>query len=111
MSEEVWEEIPILDEYDAEHSEPELAKKPEQEPESPQPAKPKRPLDRGNKFDQLMFGKSAFKQPEPEETPEQEVNYFQIMGQLDDIMASLKELKPIMKEFSPIVEMIKNKLT
>lgn len=108
LNEELWEEIPITDENDQTAvSEP----------------KSKRPLDKGNMFDQLMFGNgtslvnrqenksSAGENQSNSESKEEEVNYFQIMGQLDEIMTSLKELKPVLKEFSPIVDMIKKKLT
>ncbi|MFY4774333.1 hypothetical protein [Metabacillus sp. RGM 3146] len=106
LNEELGEEIPIKEESDQ---------------AAPSEAMPKRPLNTGNKFDQLMFGKgnSSLKRQENRSSSDditvnsenkEEVNYLHIMGQLDEIMISLKELKPVLKEFSPIVDIIKKKL-
>lgn len=75
-----------------------------------------------DRFTQLMFGNrvpnkyreqhnSQEKQVE-EQVKEQnnEVNYFTLMEQIDDIMGSLENLKPVLKEFGPIVDYIKKKI-
>ncbi|PMC40401.1 hypothetical protein CJ195_01420 [Bacillus sp. UMB0899] len=69
-------------------------------------------------FTQLMFGNRVPKryreqnnlQEKQVEEQNNEVNYFTLMEQIDDIMSSLENLKPVLKEFGPIVDYIKKKI-
>lgn len=71
-----------------------------------------------DRFTQLMFGNRIPKKyseqyqiPEDEgEQQKDEVNYFMLIEQIDDIMVSLDNLKPILKEFAPILDYIKKKI-
>ncbi|WP_226670575.1 hypothetical protein [Metabacillus litoralis] len=72
-----------------------------------------KPADR---FSQLMFGsRSENHHPKVEEiqpaqeSEKQEVNYFTLMEQIDDIMISVENLKPMLKQFSPLLDYIKKK--
>ncbi|PGT80713.1 hypothetical protein [Bacillus sp. AFS040349] len=69
-----------------------------------------------DKFTQLMFGNRVPKrlqhslhQEEEQENKKEDVNYFTLMGQIDDIMVSLENLKPVLKELSPIMDFLKKK--
>lgn len=63
-------------------------------------------------FTDLMFGRrqNTPKQEEQNVPKQDEVDFFVLMEQIDDIMASLKELKPLLKQFSPIIDYIKKKI-
>lgn len=71
-----------------------------------------------DRFTQLMFGNRVPQryreqnnlQEKQAEEQSNEVNYFTLMEQIDDIMASLENLKPVLKEFGPIVDYIKKKI-
>jgi hypothetical protein len=69
-----------------------------------------------DRFTEFMFGSrpTTRKQEKPinkdEEDQKDEVNYFTLMEQIDDIMVSLENLKPMLKELSPIMEYIKKKI-
>ncbi|MBM7604090.1 hypothetical protein JOC75_002063 [Metabacillus crassostreae] len=72
-----------------------------------------KPVDR---FSQLMFGsRRASQNPKQEEIQpnpsdkQQEINYFTLMEQIDDIMLSVENLKPMLKQFAPILDYIKKK--
>lgn len=68
------------------------------------------PVDR---FSELMFGSrsSQLKQGNDQEpTKTDEVNYFTLMEQIDDIMGSIDNLKPVFKHFTPIIDYIKKKI-
>ncbi|MGM0874605.1 MAG: hypothetical protein ACQEWV_07330 [Bacillota bacterium] len=75
------------------------------------------PVDR---FSELMFGtrptarkqenKHEPKHSNKDENKTDEVNYFTLMEQINDIMVSLGNLKPILKEFTPIMDYIKKKI-
>lgn len=68
-----------------------------------------------DKFTQLMFGNRVPKRlqhsshQEEQENKKEDVNYFTLMGQIDDIMVSLENLKPVLKELSPIMDFLKKK--
>ncbi|MFC0271997.1 hypothetical protein ACFFIX_11090 [Metabacillus herbersteinensis] len=72
-----------------------------------------------DRFTELMFGSAPRKKDGKENTEEaaapleqsspDEVNYFQLMSQIDDIMGSWENLKPMIKEFSPVVSFFKKK--
>jgi hypothetical protein len=69
-----------------------------------------------DKFTQLMFGNRVPKrlqhssyQEEEQDNKKEDVNYFTLMGQIDDIMVSLENLKPVLKELSPIMDFFKKK--
>ncbi|TXC90763.1 hypothetical protein FS935_12705 [Metabacillus litoralis] len=72
-----------------------------------------KPVDR---FSQLMFGSRSVSQnpeqeqiqPKPSEK-QQEINYFTLMEQIDDIMLSVENLKPMLKQFAPLLDYIKKK--
>ncbi|WP_051475627.1 hypothetical protein [Bacillus sp. J37] len=71
-----------------------------------------------DRFTQLMFGNRVpnkyreqhNSQEKQVEEQNNEVNYFTLMEQIDDIMGSLENLKPVLKEFGPIVDYIKKKM-
>lgn len=71
-----------------------------------------------DRFTQLMFGNripkkysEQYQNPDDEgEQQKEEVNYFMLIEQIDDIMVSLDNLKPILKEFAPILDYIKKKI-
>ncbi|QGQ44654.1 hypothetical protein [Metabacillus sediminilitoris] len=71
------------------------------------------PIDR---FNQLMFGSRASSRIEErshikkDDNPNEEIDYFTLLEQIDDIMESLKNLKPILNHLSPIVDFIKKKI-
>lgn len=73
-----------------------------------------KPVDR---FSQLMFGsrsatqnlKKDETQPITPEKQEEEINYFTLMEQIDDIMVSFENLKPMLKQFAPLLNYIKKK--
>ncbi|MRX73597.1 hypothetical protein GJU40_15740 [Bacillus lacus] len=44
------------------------------------------------------------------EIPQMNMEYFQILGQLDDIMTSIQDLKPLIGEISPLLQFIKQKM-
>ena len=66
-----------------------------------------------DRFSALMFGSrnSQLKQGnDQEQTKTEEVNYFTLMEQIDDIMGSIDNLKPVFKHFTPIIDYIKKKI-
>jgi hypothetical protein len=74
-----------------------------------------------DRFSEFMFGAKALSREKKENNQQQmdsvhdenktdEVNYFTLMEQIDDIMSSLENLKPILKQFSPIMDYIKKKI-
>jgi hypothetical protein len=76
---------------------------------------------RVDRFSELMFGAKASLREKKEnnqyeedsvqdENKTDEVNYFTLMEQIDDIMSSLENLKPMLKQFAPILDYIKKKI-
>jgi hypothetical protein len=73
-----------------------------------------------DRFSKLMFGAKASREIKEnnqhqensvhDENKTDEVNYFTLMEQIDDIMGSLENLKPMLKQFSPIIDYIKKKI-
>ncbi|MBO1511626.1 hypothetical protein [Metabacillus bambusae] len=73
-----------------------------------------------DRFSELMFGAKASRVKKEnnqqqvdsvhDENKTDEVNYFTLMEQIDDIMGSLENLKPMLKQFSPIMDYIKKKI-
>jgi hypothetical protein len=68
------------------------------------------PVDR---FRDFMFGtRSSGRNNDQQQTNTEmdDVNYFTLLGQIDDIMISLKDLKPMLKQISPLIDYIKKKI-
>ncbi len=72
-----------------------------------------------DRFTQLMFGNRVPKRYREQNNMEEkqveveqsnEINYFTLMEQIDDIMVSIENLKPVLKELGPIVDFIKKKI-
>ncbi|WP_010283379.1 hypothetical protein [Bacillus timonensis] len=68
-----------------------------------------------NRFDRLMFGTRARRDENKPpvknmiENKTDEVDFNQLMGQLDDIMTSIEKIKPAIKELSPIFNFFRKK--
>ncbi|MBD1383039.1 hypothetical protein [Metabacillus arenae] len=68
----------------------------------------------GDFFSQMMFGSSK-KKPKSAKPSDatnqtgQEIDYMELMNQLEDIYSSIQELKPLLSEFSPVVDYFKKK--
>jgi hypothetical protein len=69
-----------------------------------------------DRFNQLMFGSRASNRlkednhTKKDDNQNEEIDYFTLMEQIDDIMDSLKNLKPILNQLSPIIDYIKKKI-
>lgn len=68
--------------------------------------------ERTDFFTELMFGRSRNNREREQQNDQlnQDVDYFQLMEQIDSIMESVKQLKPLLKPFSPIIDFIKKKI-
>lgn len=68
------------------------------------------PVDR---FTEFMFGtRSSERNNDQQQTNTEmdDVNYFTLLEQIDDIMVSLKDLKPMLEQLSPLMDYIKKKI-
>lgn len=72
--------------------------------------------NRRDRFSQFMFGtrpqqksnEEAQPAKETEEQPNgQEIDFIQIMSQIDSIMGSINELKPMFKQITPLLNIFK----
>jgi hypothetical protein len=64
-------------------------------------------------FTGLMFGtRSSGRNNDQQQTNTEmdDVNYFTLLEQIDDIMVSLKNLKPMLEPLSPLIDYIKKKI-
>jgi hypothetical protein len=55
-------------------------------------------------------GKQESTHTKKDENQNEEIDYFTLMEQIDDIMESVKNLKPILNQLSPIMDYIKKKI-
>ncbi|KKI93610.1 hypothetical protein WQ54_03085 [Bacillus sp. SA1-12] len=77
-------------------------------------------ISKADRFNAFMFGSKALNGRHRQSSSQQpshknmsqkdEVNYFTIFEQLDDIMTSIENLKPVLEEISPVITFIKKKI-
>ena len=68
------------------------------------------PVDR---FTEFMFGTRPSRRNNDQQqtnTEMDDVSYFTLLEQIDDIMVSLKDLKPMLEQLSPLMDYIKKKI-
>lgn len=64
--------------------------------------------NQNDRFSQLMFGTFPPQRNHPQNKEEEpEIDFMQIINQIDSIIGSLNELKPMLKQLTPLLNIFK----